>query len=67
MIINLMAMVKSGDMSNNVLLMPNDVVYVQPNPLAKIGLTIQNLLFPVRSTIETLGVPARAAGAGTMP
>ena len=65
--INLMAMVTSGDLSNNILLMPNDVIYVQPNPLAKVGLAIQNLLFPIRPAIQTAGTPAQAVSAAAMP
>jgi len=56
MTFNLMAMIESGDMSNNVLLLPNDVIYVQPNPLARVGLALQQLLFPVRPALETVEV-----------
>lgn len=58
MTINLWAMVKTGDMTNNILLQPDDVIYVQPNPLAKIGLAIQTLLFPVSSTTQAISAPA---------
>ncbi len=61
MTINMMAMVESGDMGNNILLMPNDVIYVQPNPMAKIGLAVQNMLFPLRPAAETVGMPGYAA------
>ena len=61
MTFNLMAMVKSGDMANNILLQPNDVIYVRPNPMAAIGLAIQNMLFPVRPAIEAVGMPAVVA------
>jgi len=54
MTINMMAMIRGGDLSNNILLMPNDVVYVQPNPLAAIGLAIQQVLFPIRGASDTL-------------
>jgi len=63
MLFNLNAMVKSGDLSNNILLKPNDVIYVQANPLAKVGLAIQNLLFPVRPAVEAAATPTRAATA----
>jgi len=63
MVINLMAMVESGDMGNNILLLPNDVIYVQPNPLARIGLAIQSLLFPIQPAVQTVTVPAGAAAA----
>ena len=56
--LNLMAMIESGDMANNVLLMPNDVIYVQASPLAKIGLALQRLLFPINPAIQAVGVPA---------
>ncbi len=55
MTINLMAMVKSGDMANNILLMPNDVIYVQANPFAKVGLAIEKVMFPVRAATDGLG------------
>jgi polysaccharide biosynthesis/export protein len=60
MTINLLAMIEHGDLANNILLMPNDVIYVQPTPLAKIGLAIQRLLFPIRPALEAASVPARA-------
>ena len=65
MTINLMAMVKSGDMANNILLMPNDIIYVQPNPFAAVGLALQNILFPVRPVLEAVRVPAAVEGATT--
>ncbi len=60
MTINLMAMVQKGDVSQNVLLRPNDVIYVPPTPLAKVGLAIQSLLFPIRPAVEAARVPAVA-------
>jgi len=57
MTFNLMAMVKSGDMANNVLLRPNDIIYVQPNPFAAVGLKLQQILFPVSPVLETVRVP----------
>ena len=58
MTFNLWAMVKSGDMSNNVLLLPNDIIYVGANPLAEVGLAIQTLLLPIRPAAETVRYPA---------
>lgn len=57
-VVNLMAMVEEGDLSHNIMLMPNDIIYVQPNPYARLGLWIQNILFPVTPVIQTLSVPA---------
>lgn len=67
MVINLMAMVQKGDLSHNVLLKPNDVIYVPPNPLAAIGLAIQQLLFPIRPAAESVYLPAQAAAITAIP
>jgi polysaccharide biosynthesis/export protein len=64
MTINLMAMVREGDLSNNILLMPNDIIYVQPNPFAEIGLKLQAVLFPVGPVLETARVPQTVSKAG---
>jgi protein involved in polysaccharide export with SLBB domain len=58
--INLLAMIRSGDFANNILLRPNDVIYVGPHPLAQVGLGIQSLLLPIRPAVETVRGPAGA-------
>ncbi len=63
LVINIMAMMEHGDLSNNVLLRPNDIIYVQPNPLARIGLALQQLLFPVSQGSELVRQPADAINA----
>jgi protein involved in polysaccharide export with SLBB domain len=63
--IDMMAMVKGGDMSRNVLLRPDDVLYVPPNPLAAVGLAIQQVLFPIRPAAEAVSLPASAASIAT--
>ena len=55
MMINLDAMIESGDMANNVILRPNDIIYVQPNPLARLGLAIEKVLFPLSAATNALG------------
>jgi len=55
MLINLDAMIASGDMANNVLLKPDDIIYVQPNPFARVGLAIEKVLFPVSAATNALG------------
>lgn len=64
MTFNLLAMVREGDLKNNVMLMPNDVIYVQAHPLAKAGLAIQSLLFPIRPMTEAARTPAAMSGGG---
>jgi polysaccharide export outer membrane protein len=68
LVVNMKTMVEKGDLSRNVLLRPDDVIFVPPTPLAKIGLAIQQLLLPIRPAAETVYEPARAATiAGGMP
>ena len=59
--VNLMAMIKKGDMSKNVYLQPDDVIYVPANPLAAVGLAIQQLLLPIQPAAQIISVPASAA------
>jgi len=60
--INMMDMVKKGDLSFNILLKPGDIIYVPANPLAEVGLAIQMLLFPIQPALQAAGTPAAAAG-----
>ena len=55
--INLLEMISQGDVSTNMLLANNDVIYVPANPAAKIGLVLQNLLLPVNPVVNTIGAP----------
>jgi len=55
MLINLDAMIASGDMANNVILSPDDIIYVQANPFAKLGLAIETVLFPLSAATNALG------------
>jgi len=57
MIINLKAMWQHGDMANNILLKPNDIVYVRPTPWTWIGMKIRDILQPVRPVLEAVRVP----------
>jgi len=59
--INMNDMIRRGDLSKNVYLQPDDIVYVPPNPLARVGLAVQQLLFPVRPVVETIRLPVSAA------
>ncbi len=59
--INLKKMVEEGDLSQNVVLQPDDVVFVPANPLAAVGLAVQQLLFPIRPALEVVSMPAHTA------
>jgi len=53
--VNLGDIVKYGDWSTNIQLKANDVIYVPPTYLARLGYLIDNLLFPFRTVFGALG------------
>jgi len=53
-VVNMMAMLEHGDMSNNVLMLPDDVIYVQPNPLARLGFFLESIGHPTRAASQIL-------------
>lgn len=55
--INIMEMARDGDLSANVTLAQNDVIFVPANPFAKVGLAIQNLLLPATPAVQAAGFP----------
>ncbi len=57
LVVNLTAMMKTGDLSYNILLRPNDIIYVKPHPFAEVGLALQQLLFPTRPVMEAIRLP----------
>jgi len=62
-VVNMYDMVERGDTTANVLLEQDDIVYVPLNPLATVGVAVQNLLFPVQPVFQAAG-SARAVGTG---
>ncbi|OPZ98109.1 MAG: Polysaccharide biosynthesis/export protein [Planctomycetes bacterium ADurb.Bin412] len=56
-IVDLKRMIEKGDLSQNILLLPDDVVNVPPNPFAAVGLALQTVLFPTRPVIEAARMP----------
>lgn len=59
LLINVDKMLKKGDWSQNILLEPEDVVYIPPTPLAWLGQRVQELLFPISPAVEVYETPAR--------
>jgi len=55
--VDLMKMVKSGDLSHNILLYPDDVVYVPPHPSAAVGIALRQVLYPVQPVLEAARIP----------
>lgn len=62
-IVNLDQMVRGGQVEQNVLLQPGDVIEVPPTPLAWAGLRVRELLFPITPVVEAYEAPARAVDA----
>jgi protein involved in polysaccharide export with SLBB domain len=52
--VNLNDIVKKGRYEYNMVLRPNDIVYIPPTILGRIGYTVQDVLFPVRP-VEQIG------------
>lgn len=57
MTVDLNDMVEKGDTSLDAVLEEGDVIYVPPNPLARTGLALQQLLLPIRPLSEVIRGP----------
>ena len=58
MTIDLNDMVKRGDTTLDAVLEEGDIIYVPPNPLASVGLALQQLLLPIQPAASTVAGPA---------
>ncbi len=56
--VNVDKMIKEGDWTQNILLEPNDIVYIPPTPIAWVGLRVRELIYPVYPAIEAYSAPA---------
>lgn len=56
--------IERGDLKYNAVLEEGDIVFMPINPLAAVGVTIQNLLSPVQPAISAVQTPSRVAAAG---
>lgn len=56
--VNVDEMVKTGDWSKNILLEPDDIVYIPPTPIAWFGCRVRELLYPVRPALQAYTAPA---------
>ncbi len=56
--VNVDKMLKTGDWSKNILLEPNDVVYIPPTPIAWFGQRIREVLYPVAPALDAYLAPA---------
>jgi polysaccharide export outer membrane protein len=54
LVLNLNDIIKRGRTENNIVLRPDDVIYIPPTILGRIGLAVQDVLFPVQP-IQSVG------------
>jgi polysaccharide biosynthesis/export protein len=52
-------MAKTGDWSQNILLEPDDIVYIPPTPGGWVGLRVREVLFPVAPMAQAYVTPAQ--------
>ncbi len=63
MSVDLKSMIETGDFRHNAVLEEGDIVWIPINPLAAVGVAIQNLLFPVQPVISAATTPAHLSTA----
>ncbi len=63
-VVNLKDMIQRGNTTANVLLEQGDIVYVPYNPLAAIGVGLQNILFPISPALNVASTASYTAAAG---
>ena len=56
--VNVDRMIKTGDWSQNILLEPDDLVFIPPTPFAWLGQRIQEVLFPIGPVVQAYTTPA---------
>lgn len=56
-------MMQRGQWDQNILLEPNDIVYIPPTPGAWLALRVREVLYPVSPVIEAYTTPAYLSGA----
>ena len=60
--VNIDRMLKVGDWSQNILLEPNDIVYVPPTPAAWLGHRVSEFLFPIQPVVQAYVGPSALVG-----
>jgi len=59
LVVNVDKMVQSGDWTRNVLLEPDDMVYIPPTPVAWFSQRVRELLYPVGPAVRAYTTPAQ--------
>ncbi len=65
MTIDLNQMIEDGNLEHDAMLEENDVIYVPANPLAAVGLALQQVLLPIQPAAQTVNGPADIGRAAT--
>ncbi len=63
MTVNIKDLYEKGDLKYNAVLEEGDIIYIPINPLAAIGVVVQNLLSPVSPVLSAYTTPGGAASA----
>jgi len=58
LIVNVDRIMETGDLRENFLLQPGDIVYVPPTPLGWVGLRIREVLFPFTPALQAYQTPS---------
>lgn len=58
LVVNVDKMIQTGDWRHNILLEPDDIVYIPPTPIAWVGLRIRELIYPVAPMVQAYTTPA---------
>jgi len=58
LMVNVDKMIKAGDWSKNILLEPDDIVYIPPTPGAWLGQRVREILYPFGPAIQAYTAPA---------
>lgn len=61
MTVNFNDMIQKGDLRYNAVIEEGDIIFMPINPLAAIGVAVQNLLLPVNPVVQALQGPAAVA------
>lgn len=56
--VNVDAMLKKGDFSRNILLEPDDIVYIPPTPIAWMSQRLREIIYPVAPAVQAYQAPA---------
>ena len=58
-VVDVNQMIKDGDWSKNILLEPDDIVYVPLTPLAWVAQRLREAIYPIQPVVEAYTAPAR--------